>query len=939
MEQKFITKTQKKRISDNLLSVAEALFLLLMIAAVGFMILSQFMWKEGWELEEKTVTTLNHWKVYYDDGTTGEIDFPITFHNVAPGTKYVFQTTLPDVIDGKDWFSTRALDSQYRIYIDGELRGEVTQEFKYFYWEDYTSRYFYIPLNPEDAGKTIRMEVVGISKPSRYFVDCYIGEKTYVVNKYIYSAVGEMTMASLSLLIGVFLTVFGLVARTKTKGKIRMDYLGCCMILVAVWDMSQSFFRDFIFLNLIATNAFPLISLSLFNISIALYLNGLQRDRYRKIYLTYVYISIGMVLIEPPLWIMRLRSLTQVQPIILCMMGVIFVLYLITVGIDIKKKKAGEYKFVLIGMLLLTISGIVQIVCFTFGITASGIFFLAGFILAALFSLFHSISIIIQMEEDKKRAYMEASVKSDFLATMSHEIRTPINAILGMNEAIIRESSEESVKHYATDVDHAGKILLSLINDILDFSKIDSGKMDIASEEYSVRGLVLSCYNMIEHRAKEKNLKFIVDVDSEIPDKLIGDEIRIQQIITNFLTNAVKYTREGRVGFKIFAEPIDEESVMLNIYVSDTGIGIKEEDKEMLFTAFGRIDQVKNRGIEGTGLGLAITNRLVSLMGGSIKVESTYGSGSVFSVKIPQKVASKETVGEIDVENLSKKSATKKIQGDLFTAPNVTLLVVDDVLVNLKVAQSLLKKTGMKIDTAISGQAALDMVVTKKYDIILLDHMMPGKDGVETLHDMRALENNPNKNTPVIMLTANAVSGAKEQYLKEGFDDYLSKPFSMVEIEKMLLRYLPEDKLGGYASDEVAMENEKKIRMIEKRQKLGDAVIPDSVWENINRNEALLNSRNDVMLLRQRLDTFVTEDKRKMLSDAYEAGKWSNYKMILRAVRSAAQSIGENALYEATQRVEAQGPIDGTTDISEAHKALCDEYDRFMQLLKEELSE
>jgi len=385
-----------------------------------------------------------------------------------------------------------------------------------------------------------------------------------------------------------------------------------------------------------------------------------------------------------------------------------------------------------------------------------------------------------------------AKSKSDFLANMSHEIRTPINSVLGMNEMILRESSETQIREYASNVENSGKMLLSLINDILDFSKIESGKMDLVLVKYSMSSLLNDVCNMIMSRVKEKNLVFVTDISEDIPEYLYGDEVRIKQIVTNLLTNAVKYTETGTVTLSARHTEGDFNNITLEFAVKDTGKGIKPEDRDKLFESFQRVDEVRNRNIEGTGLGLAITSRLVSLMEGSVSVESEYGKGSTFIVSIPQKAVKAEKIGNFK-ERFKNTSSIKKVYKESFVAPSAKVLIVDDVRVNLLVAKSLLKQTKMQIDTAAGGEAAIAKLKEQQYDVVLLDHMMPGMDGIETLEVIK--DEHIADGVTFIALTANAVSGAQKKYLDVGFDDYLSKPIEGKELEKMMIKWLPKDKV------------------------------------------------------------------------------------------------------------------------------------------------
>ena len=396
---------------------------------------------------------------------------------------------------------------------------------------------------------------------------------------------------------------------------------------------------------------------------------------------------------------------------------------------------------------------------------------------------------LIELKEEAERAN---EAKSSFLARMSHEIRTPINAVLGMNEMILRETTSDSVREYATNIHSAGKVLLSIINDILDLSKIESGKMELMEGSYNIGNMLLDIETLISLRAEEKGLNFKIVSDANMPKMLYGDETRIKQCIVNLLTNSVKYTHEGSVTLEVDYANNDDGTINLWVSVSDTGIGIKEGDLYMLFDPFTRFDMRKNKTIEGTGLGLSITKRLLEMMDGNLTVESVYGTGSTFSFVVPQKKAGDEilgdyktTVGDAELPDARDRRA--------YVAPNARILAVDDTRVNITVVKGLLKRLKVQFDSALSGQECLNKVRENHYDIILLDHMMPEMDGIETLHNMQQMDEYIQDKPVVIALTANAIVGAKEEYLREGFADYLSKPIDSARLEQLIHKYLSED--------------------------------------------------------------------------------------------------------------------------------------------------
>lgn len=388
-----------------------------------------------------------------------------------------------------------------------------------------------------------------------------------------------------------------------------------------------------------------------------------------------------------------------------------------------------------------------------------------------------------------EEARLANHAKSSFLANMSHEIRTPINTVLGLDTMILRESKEENVKNYALDIQSAGQSLLALINDILDFSKIESGKMEIIPVDYDLTGMIRDVHTMLSDRVAQKGLQFTVKVDEKLPFRLMGDDVRIKQILVNLLTNAVKYTKEGSVCLALDGE-ISGPVLKLHCSVRDTGVGIKKENLNQLFDEFVRIDEKKNRNIEGTGLGINIVTNLLNLMGSELEVESVYGEGSLFQFTILQGITNSEPIGNWEVD--TKERAEDYRYTTEFTVEGARFLVVDDNRMNRMVFTHLLKDLKCQIDEADSGARCLELAKEKKYDLIFMDHMMPEMDGVETFAKMRENTDEINADTPVIILTANAVSGAREQYLEMGFDGYLSKPIIPDDLEKLIYTMLKE---------------------------------------------------------------------------------------------------------------------------------------------------
>lgn len=526
----------------------------------------------------------------------------------------------------------------------------------------------------------------------------------------------------------------------------------------------------------------------------------------------------------------------------------------------------------------------------------------------------------------EKRSQQEAETanmaKSSFLANMSHEIRTPINAILGMNEMILREEKDPAIRGYAGNIQASGNSLLSIVSDVLDISKIESGKLEIIPVDYEVNSLISDCCNMAAGRAKAKELELLVECADNVPMKLCGDETHIRQIIMNLLTNAVKYTEKGTVKL-IVSGRFTDGGFVLKVDVSDTGIGIAEENLPQLFTQFQRFDLQRNRNIEGTGLGLSIVKRLCDLMSGTITARSVLGSGSTFTVELPQKVVDSTPCGGV---NLNYSAGAEHEYHHSFEAPEAKILAVDDLPVNLLVIANLLKETRIKIDTAGSGRECLDKCSQQKYDLILMDHMMPEMDGVQTFEKLHGDKSSPNFETPVIMLTANALAGMREQYMDVGFADYVSKPVRGAKLEEAIRRNLPESLIKP-ASPEIPAE-------AVSTEPSGFADICGAVPE-LNVNAALQYCCGSAELLNDLLHDFTENDHFSDLKAAFEEKRWEDYRRHAHSLKSTSLMIGLTGLSERARASEL-ALKGGCTEFAELnHDSLIEEYSALLGKIKD----
>ncbi|MCR5101338.1 MAG: response regulator [Butyrivibrio sp.] len=540
-----------------------------------------------------------------------------------------------------------------------------------------------------------------------------------------------------------------------------------------------------------------------------------------------------------------------------------------------------------------------------------------------------------KLEDDLEIARMANQAKTSFLSNMSHEIRTPINSILGLDEMILRESKDETTIKYARDIKSSGKALLSLINDVLDFSKIEAGKMNIIPVEYETASLLNDLVNIIRNRVKRKKLDFFVNVNPHLPQILYGDEVRIRQCITNLLTNAVKYTEKGTITLDVDFTADKPDHISLEISVTDTGIGIKKEDIDKLSQPFERVDEVRNRTTEGTGLGMSIVRELLELMDSKIEITSTYGSGSTFGFKIGQDVVKWDIIGDYS-DRISEVMPQSEEYHASFQAPGAHILIVDDTRANLIVAKGLLKQTRVNVDVAESGKELLEKATQNKYDIIFIDHRMPEMDGVEALGHMKMLEDNKNEYTPCVALTANALSGAREYYIKEGFNDYLSKPIDSARLEEMVVRYIPEELVKRPGSYGYIYNTEEKEVVDLKHLAGRGSSVAKAFFEGAGIDlDTAISSCGDEDILLQVLQQFVSEidDNTEKIKKYLAEENYVEYTVIVHALKNSARMIGSPEVSKMAEKLEKAGNAKDIDYINENNDEFLKRYTAYKEYL------
>lgn len=538
-----------------------------------------------------------------------------------------------------------------------------------------------------------------------------------------------------------------------------------------------------------------------------------------------------------------------------------------------------------------------------------------------------------ELEQAKVAAEKANSAKTEFINRMSHEIRTPINAIMGMNEMIIRESKDIQTQGYATDIKNSASALLGMVNEILDSAKIESGKMEIVPVEYHMGTLINDVYNMVNVKAVDKGIKLVFDIDSNIPSVYLGDDLRIRQVLLNLLTNAIKYSEEGVVTLTVSGNKDDDNNYqVIHFSVKDNGIGIKAEDIDRLFDKFERIDEKKYRNVEGTGLGLDIAHRLLALMGSKLEVESEYGVGSDFYFSLIQQIVDEEPLGDYKEKIFNVAEYNHSYS---YTAPDVKVLIVDDNDINRKVFVNFIKKTKIDIHEASSGKECLDILGKQSFDLVFLDYMMPGMDGVETFEKIK--EQRLCENTPVIMLTANAIKGAREEFIEMGFSDYLTKPILPDKLDKMILAHLSKDKIiegaNGKDDKDIVLRDVSRQKESQTSLKELDEFDFDLAIETLGSEELLLNileefagSMNDLIT---KLNAFVQE------LDNPE--KLSLYAIEVHALKGTSATVGALLLSKLARLVEVAAKEGNVSKVKLLHPILVEEMDKHKKRIIEEL--
>lgn len=931
---------------------------LLLLATVGFFAVALFgkPGKGEANIGDFGTESFNEGWTIYLDGQSEVITLP-QLRRFDGETVLIMENRLPeDVTEGMQLFLRSSL-KDLRIYIDGIVRESYLREDFWYTDDNIPSAYVMVELTQADAGKRIYVELGAEGRARLEEVRIGYGNNAWfeLLERHLPAVIAAFLLVALGILAMLMQPVLSRFFHTGNT----IFLLGQVILVIGCWMLSESRIRQLVFHSPTYSTIFAYLLIETVGGFTAMYFNAVQKYQYNKIYCIYEAILFGLVTVNAVLDLSGLVDFNKTIVASHYWMLVGGILFVATVFLDYRAKRLKTYSLTAGGMAVFVVFCIVEAINYYLAeFPVLGIYLGIGLVSLLVATVMQSVSdgiVKVREAEELERAKEEAEnanrAKSQFLARVSHEIRTPVNAVIGLNEMILRESRENETLQYARNVKNASVALLDIINELLDASKIEAGVMELVIAEYELGSLLNDLHNMIRARLGDKNLKLVFEVDAAMPSRFAGDDMRIRQILLNLLTNAVKYTNEGTITVSLHWRD-EGENAVLRYTVKDTGIGIREEDIGKLKAAFRRVDLSRNKNVEGTGLGLNIVQQYLALMGSELEIKSEYEKGSEFSFEIIQEIRDRKELGDFHERFCAAERATQKTMS--YQAPGAKVLVVDDHRMNLKVFRNLLKETGIQIKEAESGKECLEILHQQSFDLIFLDHMMPGMDGVETLHRLR--EEKLCDGVPVIMLTANATVGSREHYLKEGFADFLSKPILPYQLDAMILQYLPEKKVrllsGETAVAEETEENQAEAGITEGNSRVAEVQTgevrmgTESVFEKVKAAlpeldyaAALKICMQDEAFYLELFRDFSELPIKAELIKYYAEADYKNYCVRIHGFKNNAYSVGARELGDLAYAMEQITREELPDGISDMQKILFEEYDRICGIYREIIKE
>ena len=888
-----MTTKSKKSFLDKWMSATPPFFIAVLMLILVFLVIGQQIYPDERDTMATSCEVFDaQWQQVLENGERVDVTVPGQIP-AQWGEVVTIATTLPEGLYNGESICFRPIWQDVDIYVDGELRVSYSTEDSRPFGKNSAFRCLFLQLNEEDSGKELIYSFSSESKYAGTMRASYIGDRASIWF-FLMEEFGAKALISVFLLfLSLFCIIACLILRYVYKKMLPLSYLAWALFLCAFWMMSEIEFRQIIFRNVSVLTNGTYWCLMLIAYPMIIYMNEIQDRIYSKMYSIISIYATGVLLVGTFLQVFDIVQFVQQLPFVHVGIGACILAILGSITYDTFNGRIKKYLAVGIGIYGMLLSAVLELALYYINIEMSlGTALAVGLMFLLVMAIVKTGQDLMNSEKKKQQAIMAKEAQAKFLANMSHEIRTPINAVIGMNEMILRENEDVTIREYALNIKSASNMLLELVNDILDFSKIESGQLELVEDTYTLVSMIQDEKLLLNARVVGKPITTRIEVDPNLPSKLRGDELRIKQILTNLLSNAVKYTKQGTVTLNVHFQWLDEDTITLHFVVEDTGVGIKQEDLPQLFDKFKRLDLSMNRNVEGTGLGLNIAKQLVEQMQGSLTVESEYGKGSTFRFSVPQKVMDKSAIGIFE-EAVRESRNEEQEAAELFTAPNASVLVVDDNQMNLKLMRALLKRTKIQVDTALSGKECLELTRQKRYHLIFMDHMMPEMDGVETLRVLRSEQKNPNKDTKVAALTANAIAGCREIYLGYGFDDYLSKPIQADKLDQVLIRSLPQ---------ELVHLGNQRMEIAESPKEMQDIL-------TIDRELGLTYCLNMEDFYRETLQAFYeqAEEYLPQLDTHFTNRNWKEYGVITHALKGNALNIGASVFYKLSLQHEMAG--------------------------------